>query len=95
MIFFGELALLYNTPRAATIIAKTDGNSWFLDRQTFNFIVKEAASKKRQEYEDFLGEIHLLKDVNPYEKSQIADALVPLKFKNQEYVVKEVFFFKK
>ena len=36
----GELALLYNAPRAATIIAKTDSILFSLDRQTFNHIVK-------------------------------------------------------
>jgi cAMP-dependent protein kinase regulator len=40
---FGELALLYNAPRAATIIAKTDCILWALDRETFNHIVKDAA----------------------------------------------------
>jgi cAMP-dependent protein kinase regulator len=40
---FGELALLYNAPRAATIIAKEDCILWALDRATFNHIVKGAA----------------------------------------------------
>lgn len=45
---FGELALLYNAPRAASIRAKTDVVLYSLDRETFNNIVKEAVIKKRQ-----------------------------------------------
>ena len=37
---FGELALLYNAPRAATIRAKQDAVLFSLDRETFNNIVK-------------------------------------------------------
>lgn len=48
---FGELALLYNAPRAATIKADTQCKLWVLDRMTFNHIVKDASQKKRQQYE--------------------------------------------
>ena len=44
---FGELALLYNAPRAATIVAKTNCVLWQLDRSTFNHIVKDASQQKR------------------------------------------------
>jgi len=40
---FGELALLYNAPRAASIKAKTDAILFSLDRETFNNIVKQSA----------------------------------------------------
>ena len=39
---FGELALLYNAPRAATIVAKTDCELWSLERMTFSSIIKTA-----------------------------------------------------
>jgi len=45
---FGELALLYNAPRAASIKAKTNSVLWQLDRETFNNIVKDSAMKKKR-----------------------------------------------
>lgn len=65
---FGELALLYNAPRAATIVADTESVLWSLDRNTFNHIVKDAASKKREKYEKFLEQIELLQTMDSYER---------------------------
>jgi len=40
---FGELALLYNAPRAATIVCKSETcQLWSLERLTFNTIIKKA-----------------------------------------------------
>lgn len=36
---FGELALMYNAPRAATVVAATDGELWAVDRYTFRSVV--------------------------------------------------------
>ena len=66
---FGELALLYNAPRAATITAKSDCIVWRLDRDTFNHIVKEAASRKREKYVNFLASVKILQAMDPYERS--------------------------
>ena len=44
---FGELSLLYNAPRAATITANEECQLWKLDRDTFNHSVKDSANKKR------------------------------------------------
>jgi len=74
---FGELALLYNCPRAATVEAQEKCVMWQLDRDTFNNIVKEAAQKKRQRYDTFLGKVPLLASMDAYERSQLADALKP------------------
>jgi len=72
---FGELALLYNCARAATVKATEKAVCWQLDRETFNHIVKDAAAKKREQYEGFFNKVPLLNSVDAYGRSQVADAL--------------------
>lgn len=86
---FGELALLYNAPRAATITAKTDSILWSLDRETFNHIVKDAAIKKREKYESFLKSIEILQQIDSYELTQICDALKLQVFEAETTIIKE------
>lgn len=74
---FGELALLYNTPRAASIVANEDSILYSLDRECFNNIVKDAAIKRRNKYDNFLSKVELLQELDQYERSKICDCLEP------------------
>lgn len=86
---FGELALLYNCPRAASVVAKGACVCWKLDRESFNHIVKEAAAKKRNKYEAFLKSVALISSLDAYERSQISDALIPETFKKGDVIVRQ------
>jgi len=87
---FGELALLYNCPRAAKVVAATPSVTlWRLDRETFNAIVKVAAMKRREKYENFLKQVEILSSIDPYELSQISDVLKNVSFRPGEYVIRE------
>jgi cAMP-dependent protein kinase regulator len=84
---FGELALLYNAPRAASLKAVEPSDAWALDRATFNFIVKDASKKKRETYKNFLSSVHILKNLDVYERSKIADALKEKKVSKGETII--------
>ena len=64
---FGELALLYNVPRAASIRAKTESTLFALDRACFNNIVKDSAIRRREKFEEALKGIDILKSLEHYE----------------------------
>jgi len=86
---FGELALLYNMPRAATVQAESAGSLWAMDRQTFRKIVLRNAYQKRKMYESFLKAAPLLSHLDDHERRQIADALITQSYANGDTVIKQ------
>lgn len=86
---FGELALLYNAPRAATIIANEASTCFSLDRDCFNSIVKDATVKRRERFEQFLNKIELLNELDVYEKGQLSDVLTVVNYAAGDVVIKQ------
>ena len=86
---FGELALMYNSPRAATAVAATDVVCWALDRLTFRRILLEGTFNKRLMYEDFLKDIEVLKSLSDHARSKLADALSTEMYHKGDKIVTE------
>lgn len=86
---FGELALMYNVPRAANIIANSDVIAYALDRDTFNKIVKGASIKKREKQSAILKKISFLKNLNQEEIDRICDCLISESFDCDEMIIKQ------
>lgn len=86
---FGELALMYSTPRAATIKSATEMVLWKLDRDTFRQIVLKSTMMKRQKYESFLEKVPLLESMDSYERATVADGLKEEKFPEGTDVIAE------
>ncbi|XP_028517044.1 cAMP-dependent protein kinase type I-alpha regulatory subunit isoform X2 [Exaiptasia diaphana] len=84
---FGELALIYGTPRAATIKAKTDVKLWAIDRVTYRRILMGSQIRKRRMYEQFLEKVSILESLDKWERLTVADALEPVQFQDGEEVV--------
>ena len=86
---FGELALMYGHPRAATILSLTPCTLWRVDRITFRTIILNSAHRRRTMYESFLAQVPLLAGVSMEERSKIADALTSRVVQDGEEVVRE------
>jgi len=86
---FGELALLYNAPRAATIIADTESVCFSLDRDCFNHIVKESAINRRKRYDEFVQKIEILSELNAYERQKLTDCMTTEVFEKDAVVIKQ------
>lgn len=84
---FGELALMYNAPRAATIVSVNGGTLWALDRQTYVRIIVRANARKRRTYEQFLATVHLLKTLEEFERQKVADAMEPKEFEDGKIII--------
>uniref|UniRef100_H2Z425 Cyclic nucleotide-binding domain-containing protein n=1 Tax=Ciona savignyi TaxID=51511 RepID=H2Z425_CIOSA len=85
---FGELALIYGTPRAADVRAKTDLKLWAIDRDSYRRILMGSTLKKRKMYDEFLSKVSILESLDKWERLTVADALEPAVFEvGQEVVV--------
>uniref|UniRef100_A0A1I8FF44 cAMP-dependent protein kinase type II regulatory subunit n=1 Tax=Macrostomum lignano TaxID=282301 RepID=A0A1I8FF44_9PLAT len=82
---FGELALMYYCPRAATIVAKTDGVLWSLDMETFQQKVLMAAFKHRKNLSS--GRAAAGREMTQYERQNVADALREREFSDGEPII--------
>lgn len=86
---FGELAIMYNAPRAATCRAQTACKLWALDRVSFKVIVVAAAMQKREMFVGFLKKVPILESLTEMEIMTLADALAEEKYKDGEIICKQ------
>ena len=87
---FGELALVYNWARTATMIANEENSIVFsLDRVTFNHIVSNNTIKRSEKYMKMLANVPILETMDYYERSKILDAWRSVEFDQDEWVILE------
>ncbi|XP_018644192.1 camp-dependent protein kinase type I-beta regulatory subunit, putative [Schistosoma mansoni] len=86
---FGELALIYGTPRAATVKAKTEVKLWGIDRDSYRRILMGSTIRRRKVYQEFLCRVPILDNLDKWERLTVADALEPVRFEDGEVVVRQ------
>ncbi|KAK2952801.1 putative cAMP-dependent protein kinase regulatory subunit [Blattamonas nauphoetae] len=86
---FGEIALMHNCPRTATIVTPTGCKTWALDRTTYKQVMMSTVLTKRKRFQDMLSKVPLFEKLSPLERHTVCDALQELSVSAGCEVVKQ------
>lgn len=86
---FGDLAIMYNCPRAATIKAKTECTLWCLDRIFFRRAMVTSSSRQNSSLTHFLRKINLFESVPTSTLHQLGRSLSKKVYSDEEFIIKQ------
>lgn len=86
---FGDLALLYNCPRAATIVAASDCSLWTLDRIFFRQAIMISSSNQSGQLTNFLSKINLFEKLGDQNLAQLARSLTKQSYEDGQYIIRQ------
>jgi len=84
---FGELALLYNCPRAATCLANTTCRLWKVDQKTFRYMLANNNASQQKDIHDVLRKVPFLSELGESDLGRISDALTSVTFPEGERLI--------
>ncbi|XP_038641119.1 cGMP-dependent protein kinase 1-like isoform X5 [Scyliorhinus canicula] len=86
---FGELAILYNCTRTATVKALTNIKLWAIDRQCFQTIMMRTGLIKHAEHMEFLRSVPSFSNLQEEVLSKLADVLEETHYEEGDYIVRQ------
>ncbi|XP_033099567.1 cGMP-dependent protein kinase 1-like [Anneissia japonica] len=86
---FGELAILYNCTRTATVKAITTTKLWAIDRPCFQAIMMKTSMVRQAEYVSLLKSNVAFQSFPEESLTKIADILDEVYFKEGEYIIRQ------
>ncbi|GLE05138.1 hypothetical protein PINS_up014126 [Pythium insidiosum] len=86
---FGELALIYDAPRAATIRAKTTAILWTLDRDEFRLIQARSSNDSLVKRAKWLRQVEILASLSQRQLALLAGVLKPVTFQDAELIIRQ------
>lgn len=86
---FGELSLLHDCPRAATVIVRSRAVLWQLDKDTFDHCVKGAALAQRERYRFFLANTDPFSGLDETELQRVVDVVRERTYENGDVICRK------
>ena len=86
---FGELALIHDTARSATITTIERTTMWGLDRKTFRNALELVNAQNYQENKRFIESVPIFQILTSLQKDSLLGSLSTLKFRSRERIVNE------
>jgi cAMP-dependent protein kinase regulator len=86
---FGEMSMLYNMPRWASVRTRTASVLFKLDRRSYYCLINERNLRKRKIFQSALAKVEVLKELEPEEKYKLEDLVKEIPIHLNQYVVRE------
>jgi len=86
---FGELAILYNCQRTATVPAVVECKLWAIEQQCFRTIMMRTGLIRQTEYTDFLKSVPTFMNLPEETLIKIADVLDECIYKKGDYIIRQ------
>jgi len=86
---FGELALLYDAPRAATVIAKEDSVIFAVNRLAFRSVMRKQQQDKASKIRAVLRKNEVFSTLHETKINNLQDAFQPCNFEEGETIIKQ------
>jgi CRP-like cAMP-binding protein/tRNA A-37 threonylcarbamoyl transferase component Bud32 len=84
---FGELALLYNCPRAATCIANSRCKLWKVDQRAFRYMLANSTANQQKDIHDVLRKVPFLSELDDMLLARISDALTTVHYPQSDRII--------
>ena len=86
---FGEISLLFESPRTASVVSASGGTVWVLNRARFRALTRKVAVESNLQNEVFLNSVPAFAPLDADARLRLAEALVERRFEPGHVVVRE------
>ncbi|CAB9518957.1 activated protein kinase catalytic subunit alpha-1 [Seminavis robusta] len=86
---FGELSLLYRSPRAATVKAKGECVTFRVDQKSFRSVLQKKNMQSAEQKLELLKKVSFLYDMEVFDLQKLSSAMTPVNFEPKDVLVKK------